>query len=74
VTSTASVHAGRGVNAHLLRVVKTAGRRQVTYAGHPLYRFAGDSRAGQVNGQGSNSFGAAWFVVGPRGAAITKAR
>jgi predicted lipoprotein with Yx(FWY)xxD motif len=74
VASAGSVHAGRGVNAHLLRVVKTAGRRQVTYAGHPLYLYAGDRRAGQVNGQGSNSFGAPWFVVSPRGGAITKAR
>ncbi len=49
---------------------RSQGVRQVTYAGHPLYRYAGDTAAGQTNGQGSNGFGARWHVVSPSGAAI----
>jgi predicted lipoprotein with Yx(FWY)xxD motif len=43
------------------------GDRQVTYNGHPLYRFAGDQRAGQTNGEGITQFGAEWDVVSPKG-------
>jgi predicted lipoprotein with Yx(FWY)xxD motif len=74
VTTTASVRAGAGVQSSLLGLVKRSdGSAQVTYAGHPLYRFAGDTAAGQDDGQGSYAFGAQWWAVGPRGAAITQA-
>jgi predicted lipoprotein with Yx(FWY)xxD motif len=43
------------------------GTRQVTYNGHPLYRFIQDSKPGQANGQGSQAFGAGWYVVAPSG-------
>jgi len=46
------------------------GSRQVTYGGHPLYYYAGDSSAGQTNGQGSTAYGARWWVVSPAGKAI----
>lgn len=36
------------------------GALQVTYHGKPLYRFAGDTKPGQANGQGS---GGTWFVL-----------
>lgn len=35
-----------------LSVVKTANGSQVAYQGHLLYRYSGDSAAGQANGQG----------------------
>jgi predicted lipoprotein with Yx(FWY)xxD motif len=63
----------RSLIAGGLAVRRADGSRQVTYAGHPLYRFGGDAAAGQANGQGSDDFGALWYVVGPRGAAITHA-
>ena len=44
---------------------------QVTYDGHPLYYFDGDTKAGEVNGQGVNAFGGAWYAVGPQGTAVT---
>jgi len=46
------------------------GKRQVTYAKHPLYYFAGDRRPGDTNGQGLNQFGAKWYVVSPSGRKI----
>ena len=51
---------------------RSGGATQVTYAGHPLYLYAGDTAAGDTNGQGSNGFGALWYVVSPSGKAITK--
>ena len=39
------------------------GGQQVTAAGLPLYRFSGDSKAGQANGEGISSFGGVWHVV-----------
>jgi hypothetical protein len=42
----------------------------VTYNGHPLYYFTGDSGAGAAHGQGSKAFGAGWYVVSASGAKI----
>ena len=39
-----------------------SGKRQVTYKGRALYYFAGDSYAGDTNGQGINNV---WFVAKP---------
>ena len=60
-------HVGRPRHDH-----RADGTKQVTYKGHPLYYYIGDSAAGQTNGQGSNSFGAKWWLLTPAGAAITK--
>jgi predicted lipoprotein with Yx(FWY)xxD motif len=43
------------------------GTRQVTYAGHPLYRYAGDNGPGQTNGAGLQDFGGGWDPVSPAG-------
>jgi predicted lipoprotein with Yx(FWY)xxD motif len=65
--------AGGAAKASLLGTIKRAdGTREVTYAGHPLYYFAGDSAPKQTNGQGSDSFGSPWWVVSPAGQAIQK--
>ncbi len=52
-------------------IIRTDGTKQATYDGHPLYYFVGDSAAGQTNGQGSDNFGAQWWLVAPSGAKIT---
>jgi predicted lipoprotein with Yx(FWY)xxD motif len=63
--------AGGSVKRSLLGTTKRSdGTLEVTYAGHPLYRFAGDTSPGQANGQGSDGFGAKWWVVGAGGKAI----
>ena len=38
---------------------------QLEYAGWPLYMYAGDSAAGQTNGNGINSFGGVWSIARP---------
>jgi predicted lipoprotein with Yx(FWY)xxD motif len=63
---------GGATAADLGTVTRANGIKQVTYKGHPLYYFAGDSGAGQTNGQGSDAFGAKWWLVAPSGQAITK--
>lgn len=60
--------AGAGVHAALLGTIRARdGMRQVTYAGFPLYFFAGDTSAGQTKGQGFNS---QWYVVDTKGALV----
>jgi predicted lipoprotein with Yx(FWY)xxD motif len=55
--------AGTGVNASKLGTVKRSGGvLQVTYAGKPLYYFSGDSAAGQVNGNVTDTWGK-WAAV-----------
>ena len=45
------------------------GRRQVTYAGRPLYFYAGDP-VGQIRCQNVFEFGGTWLVVSPDGSAV----
>ncbi|MDX6482121.1 MAG: hypothetical protein QOG85_2631 [Gaiellaceae bacterium] len=53
--------AGMGVKQSLLSTTKRAnGKLQVRYNGHPLYKYVGDSGAGQTNGEGS---GSVWYTV-----------
>lgn len=49
--------AGLGVNAAKLGSVRRGGDLQVTYARKPLYYFVGDTRAGQVNGNITDTWG-----------------
>ena len=44
---------------------------QVTYDGHPLYRYQGDGKPGDTNGQGITAFGAAWYALSPEGNQVT---
>ncbi|MDX6230716.1 MAG: hypothetical protein QOI76_4106 [Frankiales bacterium] len=64
--------AGTGATASDLGTIsRSDGTKQVTYAGHPLYYFSGDKAAGQTNGEGSNGFGAPWYLIAPSGQQIT---
>jgi predicted lipoprotein with Yx(FWY)xxD motif len=54
-------------------ITRSDGSKQVTYDGHPLYYYVGDSGPGQTNGQGSDGFGAKWWLVAPSGVKITGA-
>ena len=74
VTAMGKVTAADGAKAaDLGTITRPDGSKQVTYDGHALYYFAGDSGPGQANGQGSDSFGAKWWLVAPAGTKITVA-
>lgn len=45
-------------------VERPEGGTQVTYKGRPLYRFGGDSKAGQANGEGIKDVGT-WHAASP---------
>jgi predicted lipoprotein with Yx(FWY)xxD motif len=54
-----------GVSSALVSCITRAdGTMQLTLNGWPLYRFAGDTAPGQVNGQG---VGGTWFASTPEG-------
>ena len=48
------------------------GTSQVTYAGHPLYRFVQDTKPGQANGQGLDVYGAEWYVLSAAGTKVER--
>ncbi len=65
--------AGSGATQSLLgTTMRTDGAAQVTYNGHPLYKFSGDTKPGDTTGEGNTGFGAGWDVVSPAGAKIEK--
>src|ERR1700677_4858788 len=56
--------ASGSVKASQLGTIKRSdGTEQVTYDGHPLYYFEGDPKSGTTTGQGSDAFGAKWWLV-----------
>jgi predicted lipoprotein with Yx(FWY)xxD motif len=60
--------AGAGVSKSLLGTIKLAdGHEQVTYAGHPLYRYTGDGSPGTTSYIGVTSFGGTWLAVNAAG-------
>jgi len=71
VTDASMPTAGSGLDKSLLGTVKRAdGSTQVTYAGHPLYYYSGDSGPGTAMGQGMSAFGAEWYVLNAKGSKI----
>ncbi|WP_328891976.1 hypothetical protein [Streptomyces sp. NBC_00316] len=47
----------------------TPGRSDPNYGGWPVYRYAGDTKPGDLNGQG---IGGTWFAVGTSGKKVTR--
>lgn len=60
--------AGTGVRAQLLG--RTA-QHQVTYRGHPLYYYVGDTNAGQIHGEDTFASGGYWYLVNAKGRSVT---
>jgi predicted lipoprotein with Yx(FWY)xxD motif len=72
VTTTGTATASGGAQASDIgTITRSDGTKQVTYDGHPLYYFSGDSGAGTASGQGSDAFGAKWWLVAPTGSDVT---
>ena len=64
-----------GVSASKLGTAQRPdGGTEVTYNGHPLYTFSGDTAPGQTNGQESDAFGAEWYALSAGGDEIGSAR
>ena len=63
VTGTPKAAAGVSLSGPLGTITRSDGSKQATYNGHPLYTFAADSAAGQVNGNKVTNFGGEWFAV-----------
>lgn len=73
-TAVGTIKARGGAQAAKLGTATGRGNlRQVSYNGHPLYYYAGDSQPGSIRGQRLKEFGALWYVLGPGGNAITSA-
>jgi predicted lipoprotein with Yx(FWY)xxD motif len=62
--------AGAGASKSLVGTVRRRdGRRQVTYAGQPLYYYVGDGR-NQIRCQNVFEYGGTWLVVNAAGRAV----
>jgi predicted lipoprotein with Yx(FWY)xxD motif len=70
-TTSGHPKAGSKVDAAMLGTsTRSDGTSQLTYNGHPLYRYSGDAAAGDTNGQGLTVFGGTWNVISPAGQKI----
>jgi len=68
LTTTGKPTASHGVTASKLGTTKRSdGASEVTYNGHPLYTYAGDSAPGQTSGQGLDDYGAEWYALSAGG-------
>jgi predicted lipoprotein with Yx(FWY)xxD motif len=61
VTGTAA--AGQGLPGKVTTITRTGGSHQLTYNGHPLYTYIGDSAPGQARGNNLNLNGGLWHEV-----------
>ena len=63
-TVTGTPNASSDVTAPLTTTTRTDGTIQLVLGGHPLYRFSGDTKAGDVTGQ---DVGNVWYAAGADG-------
>jgi predicted lipoprotein with Yx(FWY)xxD motif len=61
VTGTAT--AGQGLPGRIGTITRTGGSHQLTYNGHPLYTYIGDTAPGQARGNNLNLNGGLWHEV-----------
>ena len=68
VTTSGKPSTGSGVSASMVGTTKRSdSSTQVTYNGHPLYLYSGDTKPGDAAGQNLDFFGAKWYVVSAAG-------
>jgi predicted lipoprotein with Yx(FWY)xxD motif len=73
LTSSGKPTAGPGVVASKLGTAKRPdGTTGVTYAGHPLYTYAGDGAPGQTTGEGLSDYGAEWYALSAAGKTVER--
>ena len=62
---------GPGIKASLLSSINLpGGGKQVTYAGHPLYTYSGDSGPAETSYVGFKSFGGTWYAINASGSTV----
>jgi predicted lipoprotein with Yx(FWY)xxD motif len=54
---------GPGIPGRIGTIARSGGSRQVTYNGHPLYTYVGDSGPGQAHGNNLNLNGGLWHEI-----------
>jgi len=63
---------GKGLDSNEIGSTRRRnGDKQLTYNGHPLYYYVGDSKPKQVLCQDVREFGGVWYVVGADGSPVT---
>ena len=62
---------GGAISGDLGNITRANGAKQVTYKGHPLYYYSGDSGPGTAKGQGLIGYGAKWWLVKTSGQPLT---
>jgi predicted lipoprotein with Yx(FWY)xxD motif len=60
---TGTTAAGRGLPGKVATITRTGGSHQLTYNGHPLYTYIGDTAPGQAKGNNLNLNGGLWHEV-----------
>jgi len=55
--------ASPGLPGRIGAITRTGGSRQLTYDGHPLYTYIGDTAPGQAKGNNLNLNGGLWHEV-----------
>jgi predicted lipoprotein with Yx(FWY)xxD motif len=61
--SVTTITMAKGVKGKIGFVARSGGMKQVTFNSYPLYRFSGDARSLQTNGEGLVSYGGTWYAV-----------
>ena len=68
LTTSGAPQATKGADASKLGTTERSdGTVQVTYAGHPLYAYAADTKPGDAKGNDFSSYGAQWYALAPSG-------
>jgi predicted lipoprotein with Yx(FWY)xxD motif len=71
LTTSGKPTAGSGVSSSLLSTITLPnGTHQVTYAGHPLYRYSLTSEKAETGYAGVKQFGGTWSAVSSSGANV----
>jgi predicted lipoprotein with Yx(FWY)xxD motif len=52
-------------NPNVGSIQRPDGSNQITFNGHPLYYYSGDTGPGQTAGQGRSAFGGQWSASPP---------
>lgn len=58
---------GEPLTGQFSTIARSDGSTQLTFAGRPLYTFAGDGAPGETNGDELDEFGGIWHIARPQG-------